>query len=70
MIHDSRQSYSRVQENLGISLDALVEFLVRNGRLLEANVVRDDEGWLGASCDDQITQISVVFLWQTVNIFI
>ena len=59
-----------MQEDFGISFDALVELLVRNGRLVEADVVRDNEGWLGASCDDQIAQVSVVFLRQTVDTFI
>ena len=53
---------SRVQENLGVPVDALVELLVCVGGLVERDVVGDDEGRLGASGDDEVAEVSVVFL--------
>ena len=53
---------SRVKKDLGVAVDALVELLVRIGSTLKGQVMRDHERRLGASSDDEIPQVAVVFL--------
>lgn len=56
------KSSSRVQEDFGVTIDALVELLVCVSGLIEGDIVRDDEGWLSPSGYDQVAEIAVIFL--------
>lgn len=51
-----------MQEHLRVPLDSLVELLIRHRSVLQRQLVRHDERRLGASADDQITQIAIVSL--------
>lgn len=51
-----------MQENFRVAVDTLIKLLVSVLGLVETNVVRDDEGRLGASGDDEIAQVAVIFL--------
>ena len=62
LINRIMKNTSGMQENLGVSINALVKFLVCVGGLVERDVVRDDEGRLGSSGDDQVTEVAVIFL--------
>ena len=46
-----------MQKHLGITVDPLVELVVRHHGLVESDVVRDDEGGLGVAGDDQVACI-------------
>lgn len=52
----------RMDEHLGIPVDALIEFLVRDRGVGEGDVVADDEARVGAAGDDQVAQLPVVVL--------
>lgn len=51
-----------VDENLGVPVDSLIELLIGSLRIINVNLMRDDEAGLGLACNDQVTQISVVSL--------
>ena len=52
----------RVQQDLGVAVDPLVELLVGAGCLSQSDLVRDDPGRGGLPGDDQITQLLVIAL--------
>lgn len=49
-----------MDKHLGVPFNPLVEFLVRNFRVFEADFVADDEARLGSASDDQVAQVAVV----------
>src|SRR4051812_5020609 len=53
---------ARVQDDLRVALDALVELLVRLGCLLEPELVRDDEARRRPARDDQVAKVPDVAL--------
>jgi hypothetical protein len=61
---------SRVQQDLGIPVDPLIELLICVGGFIEREVVRDDERRLGPSCNNQVAEVSVIGLLtnQTENV--
>lgn len=51
-----------MDQDLGVSLDSLVELVVGNLRVIDADLVRNHERWLGLARDDQVSEVSVVLL--------
>lgn len=51
-----------MNQNFCVSVDSLVELLVRDLGLLDVDLMRHDERWLGLAGDDQVTEVSVVLL--------
>ncbi len=51
-----------MDEHLGIAVDAPVEFLVRDGSVVDGDVVADDEAWGGAAGEDEVAEVAVVVL--------
>jgi len=51
---------SGVQDDLGVAVAALVEFVVRVGGPVQGQLVRDDPRRPGLPADDQVTQFPVV----------
>lgn len=49
-----------MNQHLGVAIDALIELLVRLRRVVDVDVVADDEAGLGAAGDDQVAQVAVV----------
>lgn len=54
------QSAVRVDQHLGIPFDPLVKLLVRRWCILDVDLVRHDETWLGPARYDHIAKIPVV----------
>jgi hypothetical protein len=54
-----------VNKYLCITLNPLVEFLVRSRRVLDVDLMRDNETWLGLPRDDHVSQVSIVGLHVT-----
>jgi hypothetical protein len=52
----------RVYQYLGIPVHPLIELLVSLGSLVYTNLMRNDETGLRLSCDDQVSEITVVLL--------
>ncbi len=51
-----------MNEHLRVAIDPLVELLVGVRRLLDADLVADDEAGFGFSGDDQVTEVAIVSL--------
>lgn len=51
-----------MDQHLGVSLDPLVELVVRHLRVFDANLMAYNKGWLRLPSNDQISKISVVLL--------
>jgi hypothetical protein len=51
-----------MDENLGVSLNTLVEFFVGHGSVCKRDIVGDNEGGFGSARDDQVAEVPVVFL--------
>ena len=49
-----------MQQHLRISINSLVEFLIRLGRRVDADVVADDETRVCAAGDDEVAEVAVV----------
>ena len=49
-------------QDLCVAFNSLVKLLIRPGRLVNADFVRDNEAWVCSSSDNQIAQIPVVLL--------
>ena len=49
-------------QDLCVAFNSLVKLLIRPGRLVNANFVRDNEAWVCSSSDNQIAQIPIVLL--------
>jgi hypothetical protein len=49
-----------MNKHLGIAIDPLVELLVRDGRILDADLMADDEAGFGFAGDDQVALVAVV----------
>ena len=49
-----------MNQHLGVAINPLVELLVRLRRIVDVDVVTDDEAGLGAAGDDQVAQVAVV----------
>jgi hypothetical protein len=47
-------------QDFSIPLDPLIELLIRDGGVLNTDLVADDEGGFGAPGDDQVAQVAVV----------
>ena len=60
--HVSRSCHRRVQDDLGPAVVAVVEVLVGLRRLVEGQLVADDERRLGLARGDQVAQLPVVLL--------
>jgi hypothetical protein len=50
----------RVDKHLRITLDPLVEFLVRSRRVVDVDLMRNNETWLGLSRDDHVSEVSII----------
>ena len=48
-------------QDLCVAFNSLVKLLIRPGRLVNADFVRDDEAWVCSSRDNHIAQIPIVF---------
>jgi hypothetical protein len=63
-IHDRRplvlKSAIRMNNDLGISFNPLIKLVICNFRLIEANLMRDDEARPCFASDDQVAQLSIV----------
>lgn len=51
-----------MQEHLSVALNPLIELVVCHDGIVKVNFVRHNEGRLGSSRDDQVTQVAVVRL--------
>jgi hypothetical protein len=49
-----------VNKYLRITLDPLVKFLVRSRRIVDVDLMRNNEAWLGFSRDNHISQVSII----------
>ena len=49
-----------VNQHLGIALNSLVKLLIRHLRIVDADLMTDDEAWFRLSRDDEISQVAVV----------
>ena len=49
-------------QDLCVAFNSLVKLFISPGRLVNANFVRDNEAWVCPSRDNQIAQITIVFL--------
>ena len=47
-------STSKLDQYLGVSLNALIKLLIRRRRIVNVDLVRDDEARLGATGDDEV----------------
>jgi len=45
---------SKLDQHLGVPLDALVKLFIRSRRVVNVDLVRHDEAGLGATRDDQV----------------
>lgn len=52
-----------MDQNLGVPFDSLIELVVRDLGILDADLVADDEARLGFTSDDQVTEVPVVLLY-------
>lgn len=52
-----------MDEHLGVPLNSLIELLVCDLSLIDANLVADDERWLSLTRDDEISEVSVVLFY-------
>lgn len=52
-----------MEKNLGVPVDAFVEFVVRARGLVKRELMRHDERRFRASGDDQVAEIPVIFLY-------
>jgi hypothetical protein len=51
-----------MDEDLGVSFDSLIELIVGHLRIIDTNLVTDDETRFSFSRDDQIPEVSIVLL--------
>lgn len=51
-----------MDQNLRITLDALIKLLVRSRRFINPDLMRDDKGRVGAAGDDHIAEVAVISL--------
>ena len=49
-------------QDLCVAFNSLVKFLIRPGRLVNADLVRDNEAWVRSSRDNHIAQVPIVLL--------
>ena len=49
-------------QDLCVAFNSLIKLLIRPGRLVNADFVRDNEAWVCPSRDNHIAQITIVFL--------
>jgi hypothetical protein len=51
-----------VEQNLGVTIDSLVELVVSIDSLIDVNFVRNDERRLSTARDDEVAELTVVGL--------
>ena len=51
-----------LEDDLGITLDTLVEFVIGSGCVVERHIIGDDKTGFRSASNDQVTQIAVVAL--------
>ena len=49
-----------MDKHFRISVDSLVEFIVCHWSVIQANLVADDEAWLGFSAYDEVAEVAIV----------
>lgn len=49
-----------MNQHLGVAIDPPVELVVRLGRVVDVDLMADDEAGRGAAGDDQVAQVAVV----------
>jgi hypothetical protein len=56
-----------MDQHLRVAFDSLVELVVGDLSILDADLMRDDKAWLRLACDDQVAQVAVVLFDVTLS---